>query len=184
VTNDPRVPAHIRASASRFGLASDEFTSTDGWPPELYVREARRMVSDYVTSEQDCVGGRSAPDPIAVASYKIDSHACRRIVVDGVVTDEGIISHGVPRPYGISLGSVLPRASQCTNLVVSACIGSSHVAWSSLRMEPVFMMLGHAAGTIAALGVDAKSELQAISYDQIQAVLRSSHLDVDPPKTS
>jgi hypothetical protein len=177
--HDPRLPAAIRADTSRFGLAADEFTATGGWPPELYVREARRLVSDYVTTEWDCLGGRHAPDPVALASYKIDGHACRRSVVGDLATDEGALDHAVAHPYGLSLRSLLPRREECTNLAVSTCVASSHVAWSSLRMEPVFMMLGQAAAVVSSLAIDQSGAVQDVPYAAVRAALLATGAVLD-----
>ena len=112
------------------------------------------------------------------ASYKIDSHACRRIAVDGVATDEGIVSHGIPRPYGISMRAVIPRATEASNLTVATCVSSSHVAWSSLRMEPVFMMLGQATGVVGALARRQGTAVQELPYPAVAAALRATGLYV------
>jgi hypothetical protein len=182
--HDPSLPPRVRAEVSRWGLASDEFTSTGGWPLELYVREARRMVSGYVMTEANCVGGWSATDPVALGSYKLDSHSCRRLAVSDAVTNEGTISHNLRRAYGISLRSILPRASECTNLIVSTCLSASHVAWSSLRMEPVFMMLGEAAAVVASLAIDAGTPLQQVPYQGVRQTLLQLGPRLDVPVVS
>jgi hypothetical protein len=170
--HDPRVPAGLRAEVTRYGLARDEWTATGGWPPELYVREARRLVGPLVATQADCTGARTVADPVAFASYKLDCHPCQRVAVDGVATNEGTISVGLDRPWGISLRSLLPDRADCTNLTVAVCVSASHVAWSSLRMEPVFMMLGQAAATVAALAVTHRSAVGDVPWTAVAASLR------------
>jgi hypothetical protein len=173
LANDSRLPASIRSSTSSWGLASDEFTSTSGWPTQLYVREARRMVSDYVMIEQDCRGSRKAPDSIGMASYTMDSHNCQRVVVNGFVKNEGDVQIGVPGPYPISYRSVVPRAAQCTNLLVPVCLAASHIAYGSIRMEPVFMILAQSAATAAILATGAGQTVQQVSYATLATRLKA-----------
>jgi NADPH-dependent 2,4-dienoyl-CoA reductase/sulfur reductase-like enzyme len=170
--HDPRVPPSIRAVVSRYGLAPDEWRATGGWPPELYVREARRLVNSDVATESTALGARPVADPVAFASYKIDCHPCQRVAVDGVATNEGVLSRAVDRPWGVSMGALLPRPAECANLTVSTCVASSHVAWSSLRMEPVFMMLGQAAATVAALAIAGRTTPHAVPYGIVASTLR------------
>lgn len=177
LTHDERVHPRQRAEVGRFGLPWDEFPTTGGWPPELYVREARRLVSDHVVTEHHARGTASVHDPVTLASYKIDSHPCRRLAVSATATDEGTVSTGVPRPWGIGLGSLLPRPDECTNLTVATCVAASHVAWSSLRMEPVFMMLGQAAGTVAALAGD--TPVHSVAYPKLAGALRAGGLELE-----
>jgi hypothetical protein len=179
--HDPRVAPGIRAAMGRYGLAADEWRSTGGWPPELYVREARRMVNDRVMTQWHATGAEVVADPVALASYKIDCHPCQRTVVAGVATDEGILSVPVARPYGVALGSLLPRRAECTNLAVATAVAATHVAWSSIRMEPVFMMLGQAAGTVAALAADGA--VQDLPYPAVSAALRTGGALLGPGPT-
>ena len=154
LANDPRVPAAIRAEVGAWGLPRDEFAETGGWPHELYVREARRMVSDYVMTEHDCRGAAVAEDPVGLASYTMDSHNCQRVVVGGKARNEGDVQVPVPAPYPVSYRSIVPRAGECENLLVPVCLSASHIAYGSIRMEPVFMVLGQAAATAASLAID------------------------------
>ncbi|MGN9912874.1 FAD-dependent oxidoreductase [Phytohabitans sp. LJ34] len=171
LANDPRVPAAIRASTASWGLAPDEFTSTGGWPPQLYVREARRMLSVYVMTERDCRGQAVAADPVGLASYTMDSHNCQRVVVSGQVKNEGDVQVGVPAPYGISYRSIVPAEAQCANLLVPVCLSASHIAYGSIRMEPVFMILGQSAATAAVLALAAGSAVQRVPYPTLRARL-------------
>lgn len=164
LANDEAVPENVRARVRTFGLPRDQFVETGGWPHELYVREGRRMRSDYVMTEHECMGRRVAPDSVGLASYGMDSHHTSRVVVDGVVKAEGDAQFGVPAPYPVSYRSLVPRQQECENLLVSVCVSSTHIAYGSIRMEPVFMILGQSAGTAAALAIDAGVPVQQVDY--------------------
>jgi len=166
--NDPSVPADLRQKVSRFGLAAGEFTATGGWPPQLYVREGRRMVSDYVMTEHNCLGKVVAEDGIGLASYNMDSHNCRRIVIDGKVRNEGDVQVKCPQPYPISYRSIVPREKQCTNLLVPVCLSSTHIAYGSIRMEPVFMILGQSAATAGVLALESNVPVQRVDYAKLK----------------
>jgi len=169
VANDPRVPAPLRAEAAQWGLASDEFSDTQNWPPALYVREARRLVGDYVLTEHDCAGERVAPDPVTLGSYAMDSHVVNYVVdAEGRLRIDGWVAKA-SKPYGISYRTLLPKRTEAGNLLVSVCVSSSHVAYGSLRMEPVFMNLGQAAATAAVLALEHGTTLHELPY----AVLRT-----------
>ncbi len=173
LANDSRLPAAIRSATAAWGLAPDEFTATGGWPPQLYVREARRMVSAYVMTEHDCRRTVKAADPVGMASYTMDSHNCQRVVVNGLVRNEGDVQVGVPGPYPISYRSIVPNAAQCTNLLVPVCLSASHIAYGSIRMEPVFMILAQSAATAAVLATEAAVSVQALSYAALATRLRA-----------
>ena len=175
LANDERVPAEIRAEVGAFGLPRGEFTDTGGWPHELYVREARRLVSDYVMTEHDCRGHTSIPDPVGLASYTMDSHNCKRVVVDGQVRNEGDVQVGTPAPYPVAFRSIVPREGECENLLVPVCLSSSHIAYGSIRMEPVFMVLAQAAATAAALAIDANVPVQRVDYGALRRRLVRDH---------
>jgi hypothetical protein len=164
LANDPRVPAAIRAEVGAFGLPRDEFPETAGWPHELYVREARRMVSDYVMTEHNCRGTAHVEDPVGLASYTMDSHNCKRVVVDGKARNEGDVQVPTPAPFSIAYRSIVPRAGECANLLVPVCLSASHIAYGSIRMEPVFMVLAQAAATAASLAIDAGVAVQEVDY--------------------
>lgn len=166
--NDPEVPETIRAKTNAYGLLAGEFPETGGWPHELYVREGRRMISDYVMTEADCRSQRAAPDSVGLASYTMDSHNCQRVVIDGVVRNEGDVQTGVPRPYPVSYRSIVPKESECSNLLVSVCLSSSHIAYGSIRMEPVFMILGQSAATAASFAIDAQIPVQKVDYAKLR----------------
>src|SRR5262249_9013197 len=156
-----------------WGLTRDEFPETGGWPRQLYVREARRMVADYVMTEKDCRGQTKAPDPVGLASYGMDSHNCQRLVrVEGM--EAWVANAGeapVPARDPIPCRSIGPRAGECANLLVPVCLSASHVAYGSIRMEPVFMVLGQSAATAACLAIDAGCAVQAVDYANLRARL-------------
>jgi hypothetical protein len=173
LANDEAVPATLRAHVRQFGLPRDQFPETDGWPHELYVREGRRMISDYVMTEHNCAGRIRAEDSIGLASYAMDSHHTSRVVVDGAVRAEGNIERGVPQPYPVSYRAIVPREAECANLLVPVALSSSHIAFGSIRMEPVFMLLGQSAATAASLALTAGVSVQQLPYP----VLRQRLLD-------
>jgi hypothetical protein len=168
LATSPRVPPALRAEMQSWGLCKDEFTDTGGWPHQLYIREARRMVSDYVMTENNCRYSVVLPDPVGLAAYTMDSHNCRRIVREGRVENEGDVQVGGFPPYPISYRSIVPRASQCENLLVPVCLSASHIAYGSIRMEPVFMVLGQSAAIAAGLALDEKAAVQKIHYDELR----------------
>ncbi|MEU8115460.1 FAD-dependent oxidoreductase [Micromonospora sp. NPDC048947] len=172
LANDSRLPASVRDSTARWGLPVDEFTGTGGWPPMLYIREARRMISAYVMTEADCRGRVRATDSVGLASYTMDSHNCQRVVVDGKVRNEGDVQIGVPAPYPVSYRAIVPHQAQCANLLVPVCLSASHIAYGSIRMEPVFMILGQAAATAASLALAGNLAVQAVSVPDLQTRLR------------
>jgi FAD dependent oxidoreductase/NPCBM-associated, NEW3 domain of alpha-galactosidase len=171
LANDPRVPAAIRAEIGAFGLPRDEFRDTGGWPHELYVREARRMVTDYVMTEHNCRGVAEVEDPVGLASYTMDSHNCKRVVVDGKARNEGDVQVPVPAPFSVAYRSIVPRAGECENLLVPVCLSASHIAYGSIRMEPVFMVLAQAAATAASLAIDEGVAVQDVPYAALRRQL-------------
>jgi len=166
-----RVPQKVRDEMSRFGLCRDEFTDNGGWPHQIYVREARRMVSDFVMTEHHCTGEKVAPKSIGLGTYGIDMHAVRRIVHDGQPVNEGTNSVKVPRPYPISYKAIVPRESECSNLLVPFALSASHVAFGSIRMEPVFMVLSQSAATAASMAIDGNVAVQKIEYGRLKEQL-------------
>ncbi len=170
LATDSRVPVKVRDDMKRFGLPRDEFTDCGGWPHQLYIREARRMVSDLVMTEHHTFGKQVAPHSVGLGSYGTDTHEIRRIVKDGVVTREGKTAggrDGAP-PYPIGYGAIVPKQSECDNLFVTFALSASHTAFSSIRMEPVFMVTSQSAATAAALAIDQGAPVQQVD----QASLR------------
>ena len=168
LANHPRVPEPVREKFQRLGLAKDEFTDNDNWPHQLYVREARRMVSEYVMTQADCQWKRSAEDPVGLGAYNMDSHNCQRYVTaKGVVRNEGDIQVGV-QPYRIAWRSIRPRREECENLLVPVCLAASHISYGSIRMEPVFMVLGQSAATAAVMAIESGTALQDVDYPRLR----------------
>jgi hypothetical protein len=169
LANDPRVPDEIRNKMSQWGLAKDEFLDNGHWPYQLYIREARRLVGEYVLTEHDCKLRRRCPNPIGMGSYTLDSHNVRRYVTaEGHVQNEGDIQEPSGGPYGIDYGAITPKRAECTNLLVPVCVSSSHIAFGSVRMEPVFMILGQSAATAAVFAIDDKVAVQEVNYDKLK----------------
>src|SRR5690606_17726667 len=174
LANDDRVPEEVRSEMSQWGLAKDEFTDNGHWPHQLYIREARRMVGQYVMTEHETISDRVITDPVGMGSYTLDSHNVQRYVkADGYVQNEGDIGvHPKKGPYQISYGSLVPKKEECRNLLVPVCVSSSHIAFGSIRMEPVFMILGQSAALAASLAIDGGTAVQEVDY----AVLREGLL--------
>lgn len=173
LATDPRVPKKVRHDMQRFGLPKDEFTDNGGWPHQIYVREARRMVSDLVMTENHTFGRQSVPKSIGLGSYGTDAHEIRRIVKDGVVIREGKIAtgrDGAP-PYAVGYDAIVPKRAECENLLVPFAMSCSHVAFASIRMEPVFMVTSQSAATAACQAIDDGRPVQDVSYEALKAVL-------------
>jgi len=179
MANSPEVPERYRRAYARWGLPSDEFTDTGHWPHQLYVREARRMVSDYVITEADCRGTSRPSDAIGMASYTMDSHNCARFVkMDqgrARVLNEGDVQVPPTDPYPVSYRAIVPRRGECENLLVPVCMSASHIAYGSARMEPVFMVLGESAAQAAALACRAGCPVQAVPYVPLREALLAAN---------
>jgi len=177
LANNPRVPAYVRNEVAKWGLCKDEFTENGGWPTQLYVREARRMVGEYVMTEANCRGRRVAERPVAYAAYTMDSHHVRRYAdADGFVRNEGDVQDkaGVKGPYPIDYGAIVPKRGECANLLVPICLSATHIAYGSIRMEPVFFALGQAAGAAAALASKSKCVVQDVGYAALSDAIGDS----------
>ncbi|MGG1517046.1 FAD-dependent oxidoreductase [Paenibacillus oryzisoli] len=168
LANDESLPAKVRADARQWGLPADEFVQTGGWPHQLYIREGRRMIADVVMTEHHCRKYAVAQDSVGLATYTMDSHNCRRIVLDGRCINEGNVEISPTGPYPISYRAIVPKGEECTNLIVPVCLSSSHIAYGSIRMEPVFMILGQSAATAAALALEAGCAVQEIDYFKLR----------------
>lgn len=172
ITTDPRVPADVRAQMSKWGLPKDEFKDNGGWPHQIYVREARRMIGEFVMTENHLRKKKPTPDSVGMGSYTIDSHNVQRYITpEGYVQNEGDIGVSAGGPYAIAYGSLVPKRGQAENLFVPVCLSSSHIAFGSIRMEPVFMILGQSAATAAAMAIDAKIAVQDVPYAPLHARL-------------
>jgi hypothetical protein len=161
----------MRKEMQSWGPARDEFLDTGYWPHQLYVREARRMISDYVMTEHNCRGEQKATDPVGLAAYTMDSHNCQRLAKANRAENEGDVQVGGFPPYPISYRAIVPKAAECENLLVPVCLSATHIAYGSIRMEPVFMILGQSAATAAVLAINDNCPLQKLSYDRLHTQL-------------
>lgn len=172
LANHLKIPKEVREEASRWGTTKDEFERPDGWQQQLYIRESRRMVSDYVMTQHNCEGLHIPSDPIGMAAYGMDSHNIQRYVdANGFVQNEGNVEAHNFKPYPISYKSLVPKKEECENLIVPVCLSATHIAFGSIRMEPVFMVLGQSAATIAGLAIDKESSVQDVPYIDLQKEL-------------
>lgn len=172
IANDNRVPADTRDEMKKWGYSKDEFAENGFWPYNIYVREARRMTGEYIMTENDVLSKRAVPHSIGMGSYNLDSHNTQRYITpDGFVDNEGDVELPTGKPYRIDLGSIIPKKEDCSNLLVPVCVSSSHIAFGSIRMEPVFMILGQSAGTVACLALTNKMQIHDLSYKEIRTRL-------------
>lgn len=178
----PRMPEHIKEEVSRWGMSKDEFAREDGWQEQLYVREARRMIGEYVMTQYNCEGLKIAEDPIGMGAYGMDSHHTQRYISEeGFVKNEGNVEARVQAPYPISYRSILPQKEECSNLLVPICLSASHIAFGSIRMEPVFMVLGQSAATAAAMAIDQDIAVQDLSYENLrQQLIKDKQVLMNP----
>jgi hypothetical protein len=181
LADNSRVPDALRSEMSSWGLCKDEFKDTGGWPHQLYIREARRMISDYVMTENNCRYSLAVPDSVGLAAYTMDSHNCRRIVRNGRVENEGDVQTGGFPPYPVSYRSLTPKAGECGNLLVPVCLSASHIAYGSIRMEPVFMVLGQSSAMAAGLAIEEGVAVQKINYTELRQRLLASGQILDWP---
>jgi len=169
---DKRVPEELREFVSNWGYPKDEYQEYGNFTPQLYVREARRMIGDYVMTEHNCRGEKKVTDGIGMAAYTMDSHNCQRIVENGMVKNEGNVEVGGFPPYPVSYRSLTPKQDECTNLLVPVCLSATHIAYGSIRMEPVFMVLAQSAAMAASMAIDAKVPVQKINVSKLQQWLQ------------
>jgi hypothetical protein len=169
LANHPRVPEGVRAQVAKWGVTRDEFAETGGWPGQLYIREARRMVGALVMTQHHCQGRETAEDPIGMAAYTMDSHNTQRHVdASGHVRNEGNVEVKDFPPYPVSYRALIPREGECENLIVPVCMSASHIAYGSIRMEPVFMIFGQSAATAAAIAMDDGVAVQKVDYNKLR----------------
>lgn len=170
--NDPRIPSDVQEEINKWGLAKDEFQDNGNWPHQIYVREARRMIGEFIMTEHEVMGKKAVPNPIGMGSYTLDSHNTQRYITSaGYVQNEGDIGVHPPQPYQIAMGSIMPRKNECTNLLVPVAVSSSHIAFGSIRMEPVFMVLGQSAAIMASLSIDNNIDVHELDYHELKARL-------------
>ncbi|RYY20869.1 MAG: FAD-dependent oxidoreductase [Chitinophagaceae bacterium] len=180
IGHDPRVPKHLASEMLKYGYPKDEYADNGHWSPQMYVREARRMIGSYVMTQANCEGREVVQDGVGMAAYTMDSHNCQRIVVTKngmrMVKNEGDVQIGGFPPYPISYRSIVPKQSECENLLVPVCLSATHIAYGSIRMEPVFMVMGQSAATAAVLAIDQKTAVQKINVRKLQSMLHSNPL--------
>ncbi|HWB93715.1 MAG TPA: FAD-dependent oxidoreductase [Puia sp.] len=176
IGHDPQMPEHLRKLMLEWGYPKDEYTDNGHWTPQLYVREARRMVGAYVMTQANCEGKVKVEDGIGLAAYTMDSHNCQRIVVNGMVKNEGDVQIGGFPPYPISYRAIVPKRNDCSNLLVPVCLSASHIAYGSIRMEPVFMELGQSAAIAAGLAIDNHLAIQDVDAARIRRILKTDPL--------
>lgn len=183
LTHDDRVPEELKTQAREWGWAKDEFTENDNFPYQLYIRESRRLHGEYVMTQHNCQGDETVGDGIGMAAYGMDSHNCQRLVVNGMVKNEGDVQFHGFAPYPIAYRSIIPQRQECTNLTVPVCMSATHIAYGSIRMEPVFMVLGQSAAVAASMAIDGKSSVQEIDVNVLRKTLRENpYLDGSTPE--
>jgi hypothetical protein len=172
LANDPRVPADVQTEMKKWGLPKDEFKDNGGWPHQIYVREARRMIGLGVMTENETLGKAPVSQSIGMGSYSLDAHNAQRYVKeDGFVQNEGDIGVHPKKPYSISYASIVPKKAECQNLFAPLCLSSSHIAFGSIRMEPVFMILGQSAASAAVQAINRKVSVQEVDYAKLKEQL-------------
>ncbi|WP_276485128.1 FAD-dependent oxidoreductase [Paraflavitalea pollutisoli] len=176
IGHDPRMPEHLRNMMLKWGYPKDEYVKTGHWSPQLYIREARRMIGQYVMTQANCVGKEVVKDGVGMAAYTMDSHNTQRLVVNGMVKNEGDVQIGGFGPYPIAYRSIVPKPEECKNLLVPVCLSATHIAYGSIRMEPVFMVLGQSAALAATMAIDGKQSIQDIDITRLQARLQRDPL--------
>ncbi|MCB0631574.1 MAG: FAD-dependent oxidoreductase [Lewinella sp.] len=169
IANDPRVPEEVRTEMKEWGLSKDEFPDNGHWPHQIYVREARRMIGEYVMTENEIQGQTPVNESIGMGSYTMDSHNIQRYITpEGYVQNEGDIGVHPKEPYRIAMGTIIPKQAECSNLLVPVAVSSSHIAFGSIRMEPVFMILGQSAGTLAGMALDKGVDVHDLEYPEVR----------------
>jgi hypothetical protein len=174
--HDSRVPDTLRQQMLQWGYPRDEYVEYGNWSPQLYIREARRMRGQYVMTQHNCQGKEVVKDGIGLAAYTMDSHNCQRVVVDGMVKNEGNVEVGGFGPYPISYGAIVPKKTEVENVLVPVCLSATHIAYGSIRMEPVFMVLAQSAATAAVMAIDNNSNIQNVDVKLLQEELKSNPL--------
>jgi FAD dependent oxidoreductase len=176
IGHDQRVPEHLRNEMLKWGYPKDEYIDNDHWSPQIYVRESRRMIGEYIMTEANCTGKLTISDGIGLAAYTMDSHNCDRIVINGMVKNEGDVQVGGFPPYPVSYRSIVPKQNECTNLLVPVCLSASHISYGSIRMEPVFMVLGQSSAVAAVMAIDLHVSIQKIPVTKLKKELMENPL--------
>ncbi|MBN8854203.1 MAG: FAD-dependent oxidoreductase [Sphingobacteriales bacterium] len=176
IGNDKRMPPHLRTQMQEWGYPKDEYADNGHWSPQMYVRESRRMKGAYIMTQANCEDRTTVTDGVGLAAYTMDSHNCQRIVVNGMVKNEGDVQIGGFPPYPISYRALVPKTEECSNLLVPVCLSASHIAYGSIRMEPVFMELGQSSAIAAAMAIDRHIPVQQVDAAAIRDTLRNDPL--------
>ncbi|CAN5683276.1 FAD-dependent oxidoreductase [soil metagenome] len=176
IGHDPRMPEHLRNEMLQWGYPKDEYTDNNNFTPHAYIRESRRMIGEYVMTQNNCEGKDIVIDAVGMAAYTMDSHNCQRVVVNGMVKNEGDVQKGGFGPYPIAYRSLVPKANECSNLYVPVCLSASHIAYGSIRMEPVFMVLAESSAAAACMAIDNKQTVQQVNVKQLQQLLATNPL--------
>jgi hypothetical protein len=184
IGHDSRVPENLRKEMLQYGYPKDEYVNSDHFTTQMYVREARRMVGAYVMTQANCEGKKTVDDRIALAAYTMDSHNAERLVVNGMVKNEGDVQIGGFGPYPIAYRSITPKTGECSNLLVPVCLSASHIAYGSIRMEPVFMVLGQSAAVAACLAIDKNTPFSKSIQKACSKNWRAIRLRTAPPRKS
>ncbi len=174
--NDERVPVHLRREMLQWGYPKDEYTDNGNFTPQMYIREARRMIGAYVMTQDNCEGKRTVADGVGMAAYTMDSHNCQRIVVNGMVKNEGDVQVRGGGPYPVAYRSIIPQPGECKNLLVPVCLSASHIAYGSIRMEPVFMVLAQSAAVAAGMAIQEGKAVQEVDVKKLQQLLQANPL--------
>jgi hypothetical protein len=174
--HDPRVPQVLRNEMLKYGYPKDEYRDNNNWSPQPYIRECRRMIGMYVMTQANCQGHEIVNDGVGMAAYTMDSHNCERIVINGIVKNEGNVEIGGFRPYPISYRSLVPKQSECKNLLVPVCLSATHIAYGSIRMEPVFMALAQSSAVASCMAIDEKQTVQEVDVKRLRAFLKENPL--------
>jgi len=175
-SHDQRVPKQLRNEMLKYGYPKDEYIDNNNWSPQLYLRESRRMIGMYVMTQANCQGVEKVNDGIGMAAYTMDSHNCQRVVINGMVKNEGNVEIGGFGPYPISYRSLTPKETECKNLYVPVCLSATHIAYGSIRMEPVFMTLAQSAAVAACMTIDSKKPVQQVDVKKLQVFLKKNPL--------
>ncbi len=174
IGNDSRMPQHLRDEMLKWGYPKDEYVDTGNWSHQAYIREARRMIGEYVMTQDNCEGNETVSDGVGMAAYTMDSHNIQRLVVNGMVKNEGDVQVGGFPPYPISYRSIVPKETDCRNLYVPVCLSATHIAYGSIRMEPVFMVLAQSAATAAVQAIDKGISVQQVDVAILQKALKEN----------
>lgn len=176
IGHDPNMPVTLRNQMLKYGYPKDEYTDNGNWTPQLYIRESRRLIGEYVMTQANCLGTTTVNDGVGMAAYTMDSHNTERLVVNGMVKNEGNVEVRGFAPYPVSYRALIPKATECKNLYVPVCLSASHIAYGSIRMEPVFMVLAESCAAAASMAIDSNQTVQNVNVKALQSLLSNNPL--------